>query len=161
MIKRSGAYALIRTGTHVLAVRYGPPDGRWALPGGGIESGEHAQDTVTREVREETGLNIAVGPLVSQYVEDVTDQAALQGLPYTHKDMLIFRCRVAGGALAPESLWTPVQWVPIDYLGSVFPATPSLLHALRLEEMMLLPPSQVVPLDLDERSAVRPSHDQT
>lgn len=33
---------------------------KWALPGGGIQFGEHPTETVVREVREETGLEITV-----------------------------------------------------------------------------------------------------
>lgn len=32
--------------------------GLWELPGGGIEFGEHPQQTVEREVKEETGLDV-------------------------------------------------------------------------------------------------------
>lgn len=39
--------------------------GKWALPGGGIEAGEHAALTIVREIREEVNLDIeAVKPLV-------------------------------------------------------------------------------------------------
>jgi 8-oxo-dGTP diphosphatase len=57
---RLGAYAFcIRGDGAVLLVRMAPdsPDaGSWTLPGGGVQFGEHPDDAVLRELREETGL---------------------------------------------------------------------------------------------------------
>ena len=50
----------------VLLVKRGqePLKGRWSLPGGVVEIGESLSEALMREVREETGLTIRVGPLV-------------------------------------------------------------------------------------------------
>jgi ADP-ribose pyrophosphatase YjhB (NUDIX family) len=57
---RLGAYAYcVRTDGALLLARMAPdsPDaGWWTLPGGGVEFGEHPDDAVLRELREETGL---------------------------------------------------------------------------------------------------------
>lgn len=50
----------------LLVVERGQPpmQGRWTLPGGRVERGEAIATAVAREVAEETGLTVRVGPLV-------------------------------------------------------------------------------------------------
>ncbi len=42
-------------------------NGRWCLPGGGMESGESAAEACEREVLEETGLKVRVTRLIGVY----------------------------------------------------------------------------------------------
>lgn len=42
-------------------------NGRWCLPGGGMDTGEAAAETCIREVHEETGLNIEIVRLIGVY----------------------------------------------------------------------------------------------
>ncbi|MBN2391453.1 MAG: NUDIX domain-containing protein [Anaerolineae bacterium] len=60
----------------------------WNLPGGGVESGELPTYAVIREVKEETGLDVAVGRLVGVY-----------GKPDRDDLVLAFACDVIGGQL--------------------------------------------------------------
>ena len=46
-----------------------PFKGYWALPGGKAEPGETVEQTIVREVKEETGLNIATISKVGEYHE--------------------------------------------------------------------------------------------
>jgi 8-oxo-dGTP diphosphatase len=43
--------------------------GYWALPGGRMDPGETIEQTVVREVKEETGLEVAIVEVVGEYVE--------------------------------------------------------------------------------------------
>ena len=55
------AVGLVRHGEEILLIRRVRGDyvGMWALPGGKIEADEHLHDAVLRELREETGLDLA------------------------------------------------------------------------------------------------------
>lgn len=60
--------AIIRGGT-CLVVQRGPTmsyPGRWELPGGKVEPGEHPRDALRRELREELDVQIVVGPLIAR-----------------------------------------------------------------------------------------------
>ncbi len=52
---------------HVLLVHQAYGYKAWALPGGELEVGETPVDAVTREVKEETGYEVAVDGLVAMY----------------------------------------------------------------------------------------------
>jgi len=67
--QRLAAYALI-TDSEGRVLLAGHPDegrgtGRWLLPGGGVEHGEHPEQAAVREIREETGLAATVGGLLT------------------------------------------------------------------------------------------------
>ena len=66
----------------LLLVRRAAPvqRGKWDLPGGFLEEGEHPEDAVRREVREETGLDVELtsfhGVWMDWYADDPDDQHA-------------------------------------------------------------------------------------
>ena len=65
--QRIAAYALMTRGGEVLLTRMSSRtriEGRWTLPGGGIDHGEDPREALRREVYEETGLHVEPGQVV-------------------------------------------------------------------------------------------------
>ena len=70
-----GVGAVIVEAGKVLLVkrRYEPLAGRWSIPGGTLELGETLEDGVAREMQEETGLQIQVGPVIEVFDRIIFD----------------------------------------------------------------------------------------
>lgn len=111
-----GVGAVILDGDRVLLVKRGhaPLKGEWSLPGGTVELGETLHDAVVREVREETGLDVTVGPLIEVF--DRIDRAPDDRIVY-HFVIVDFACRPSGGALGHNSDADDARWVGLDELA--------------------------------------------
>ncbi|MGH2719685.1 MAG: NUDIX hydrolase, partial [Actinomycetota bacterium] len=90
----------------------------WALPGGGHEPGESIEDTVVREVAEETGIVVEVLDLIGVYTDPRHVMAYDDG-EVRQQFSLCFHARPVGGELqtSPES--KEVRWVPPAELESL------------------------------------------
>ena len=64
-----GVGAVVVRGGKALIVKraHEPRKGEWSLPGGRVELGESLEDATRREIKEETGLDVEVGPLVEVF----------------------------------------------------------------------------------------------
>ncbi|HEV2296497.1 MAG TPA: NUDIX domain-containing protein [Tepidisphaeraceae bacterium] len=74
----------------------------WGLPGGSIETGETLVESVVREVKEESGLDIEVVRLIGAYSEPESTTTRYPDGNLVHYVSLTFECRVTGGALRPQ-----------------------------------------------------------
>ena len=93
--------------------RYEPLAGRWSLPGGSLEVGESLADGASRELREETGLEVQVGPIVEVFDRILRDE---DGRVRYHFVLVDFLCRPSSGALQAADDASDARWVPLDGL---------------------------------------------
>ena len=80
--------------------RFEPLAGQWSLPGGRLELGETLEAGLAREMLEETGLEVEVGPVVDVFDRILLDPERKVRYHYVLIDYL---CRPIGGALTHGS----------------------------------------------------------
>lgn len=109
---------MILDGDRVLLVQRGqePLKGEWSLPGGAVEVGETLEAALAREVREETSLDVIVGPVV-EVLESIRRDAG--GRAEYHYVIIDYACRVRSGTPTAAARGTDaadVRWVRVDEL---------------------------------------------
>lgn len=97
-----GVGGVVFAGDRLVLVRrrHEPLAGQWSLPGGTVEIGETLEAAVAREVLEETGLAVEVGPVVEVFDRILVDHKRRVRFHYVLIDYL---CRSVGGQLGPRS----------------------------------------------------------
>jgi ADP-ribose pyrophosphatase YjhB (NUDIX family) len=107
-VTRVAAYALCTDGDAILLSRIAQgatafSDGKWTLPGGGVEFGEDPRDAALRELGEETGIIGAIDSLadVDSWTAEFIDPRDNQATDF-HAIRILYRVRVIGGELRPE-----------------------------------------------------------
>ena len=103
-LQRVAAYAVVLRGSAPdqqvlltrLSARAAHP-GRWTLPGGGIDHGEHPSVALEREVEEECGLSCEVGPLVGVHDTHFSGNAPSGRLEDYHGVHLLYGATVGAG----------------------------------------------------------------
>lgn len=85
---------------------HGPAAGTWSVPGGRVEPGEMVAEAVTRELREETGLEGVCGELVG-WTERVDDDHHFVILDF---EVTVYdREPLVAGSDAAEARWVPLE----------------------------------------------------
>ena len=100
--QRIAVYGVCRDGDgRILLARASPAitlQGRWFLPGGGVDHGESPPDTLRREMQEESGLTVTVGPLL----DVLSDVRTIPDGTNLHTVRIIYRVASWSGTLRPE-----------------------------------------------------------
>ncbi len=114
---------IVDASDRLLLIKRGHPPGagRWSIPGGRVEPAETDAAALRREVLEETGLLVTVGPLVG-----TVDRPGPDGVTYEIRD---YRATVTAGTLTAGDDAADARWCSRDDLVRLA-LTDGLLEAL-------------------------------
>jgi 8-oxo-dGTP diphosphatase len=122
--QRVAAYALLTRDGEVLLTQMSSRtriEGRWTLPGGGIDHGEDPRDALRREVYEETGLRVEPGRVVDVHATHFVGARADGLVENYHGIHIIFEADIDEGSLDIEphvveedGSTARACWMPVD-----------------------------------------------
>jgi len=109
----------------VLLIQRGQPpaQGFWHVPGGKLEAGESLTEGVRREVKEETGLDVTIGPIMAVV------ERRQEGFHYIIIDFLAYLNDPSQTAISPDDDASAAAWVAEDELDQ-YPIAEGLLPIL-------------------------------
>jgi ADP-ribose pyrophosphatase YjhB (NUDIX family) len=121
----------------LLIRRAGPPlEGQWSIPGGMLEVGETLEQGVTRELVEETGLDVKVIEILEIFERifpappNADGTAGDASRPQYHFVILDYLCELRGGALCAASDALEFAWAREEELLK-FDLTVAVMRVLR------------------------------
>ncbi len=104
--------AVVRRGSAILVTRRADrpgQKGQWEFPGGKVERGEREEQALAREIREELGCGISVGPLLLRHAHRYSELDV---------EVAFFACDLDDGA-APAPLGVAeIAWAQVGTLRS-------------------------------------------
>jgi 8-oxo-dGTP diphosphatase len=112
--------------------KYEPLAGRWSIPGGTLEVGEPLEEGAGRELLEETGLSVRIGPVIEVFDRIHRDET---GRVKYHFVLVDYLCRPIGGQLQAGDDVSEAEWVPFGGLVP-FDLTDKATEVIRKAEAM-------------------------
>jgi 8-oxo-dGTP diphosphatase len=107
---------IVRDGKALIVRRaHEPRKGEWSLPGGMLDLGESLTDAVRREVKEETGLDVELGPIIETFDRVHRDA---EGRVRYHFVIIDYVCWSDTGEPVAGSDAEAVAWVTASELDS-------------------------------------------
>lgn len=91
-------------------------NGKYSIPGGGLEAGETVAQAVVREVQEETGIDVEVTELVGVF-SNPDHVIAYDDGEVRQEFSICFRAEPIGGSPRSSDESSEVEWVPLDQLA--------------------------------------------
>jgi len=103
---------IIKDGKILLEKRKNDPGkGKWSIPGGLVELGESVEQTVMREVEEETGLEVEKPEHIDVVDNIIRDES---GRVKYHFVIIDYFMKLKGGTLKAASDAEELKWVPLS-----------------------------------------------
>lgn len=121
MIRVNVSAAIVREG-QILVIEFSDNNGyHYTLPGGGVEEGEPILEALAREVKEETGVEAEIGPLLMVW-EQIRSRGF--GRDPRHKIGVIYSATLKEGQEPDRDYHYDkdqigVRWLPLDRLPIV------------------------------------------
>jgi len=102
----------------------------WALPGGRVDPGETVEQTIVREVKKETGLDVAIVTKIGDYHE----QGVQDGVAYDYYPAC-FLVKIVGGEIKKQE--SEIEEVKLFSLNDI-PATLAFAHAQIIKDYLTM-----------------------
>ena len=102
----------------------------WALPGGRVDPGETVEQTIVREVKEETGLDVAIVSKIGDYHE----QGVQDGVEYDYYPAC-FLVKTEGGEIKKQE--SEIEEIKLFSLSDI-PRTMAFEHAQMIKDYIAL-----------------------